>query len=500
MNGSANDDDDDAPSQVGASDLNSPDPVGVVRPASGTSEGAGDASFDSLLRHAIEGFDQPPSPHLPRAGDIVGEKYRIEEQLGRGGMGVVFRATHLISDKPVAIKWMLRSSSDEHARRRFVREARVAGRIDHPNVVDVYDIGQQGEQAYLVMELLRGEALRERLLRGRLGIAEAVDLLLPAMHGVSAVHQAGVVHRDLKPDNIFMCEGRQAAQREAKVLDFGISAMAACDANDPTLTWQGAVLGTPAYMSPEQLHDSGDIDARTDVYSFGVILYEALTGALPFAAESHNGLVLAIANSEPKAPTELRPDLPSELGRIVLRALAKQREDRYPNIESLIEALLPYASQQEGESGERISAGHRRLLPARKLWLWGGSALLAAGALAWWHFGRAAVAVEPKPNASAIGLSARAEQPAASVTSTSIAVAPATAVAAPKNGESQTAQANSAVSSSSAESALRTTTSTTREPSAPPRRSASRTPPQPKAAQTSEASKARSGSISLDEL
>jgi serine/threonine-protein kinase len=154
-------------------------------------------------------------------------------------------------------------------------------------VVDVYDIGQQGDGGlYLVMQLLRGESLRAHVARGLGTVAETVDLLLPAMRGVAAVHAAGVIHRDLKPDNIFLCEPRAGKVPEAKVLDFGISAVAASEMNDATLTRDGALLGTPAYMSPEQLHDSRQVDARTDVYAFGVILYEALTGTQPFGADS----------------------------------------------------------------------------------------------------------------------------------------------------------------------------------------------------------------------
>jgi serine/threonine protein kinase len=325
-----------------------------------------DSELDSVLRRADRVGDQVLGPPLPQPGRVVGDKYRIEECLGRGGMGAVFRATHLVSEKAVALKWMLRSTSDDHARRRFLREARMAARIDHPNVVDVYDVGEDGDCGYLVMELLHGEPLRARFARGSLEVSELVDLLLPAMRGVAAVHRAGVNHRDLKPDNIFLCKGPDGTPREAKVLDFGISALTSCDPNDPTLTKDGAVLGTPAYMSPEQVQSARDIDARSDVYSFGVILYEGLTGKLPFEGLSYNGLILAIVHAEPKAPAELRPQLPRELSAIVSRALAKQREDRYANVESLIAALLPYASIRGTDSG--ANAATSALRPQRARW------------------------------------------------------------------------------------------------------------------------------------
>jgi serine/threonine-protein kinase len=343
-----------------------------------------DSGLDSVLRRAALVGDEVLGPPLPRVGQIIGGKYRVEERLGGGGMGAVFRATHLVSEKPVALKWMLRSTADEHARRRFVREARVAGRIDHPNVVDVYDVGEEGDGGYLVMELLRGEALRARFARGPLQVTELTDLLLPAMRGVSAVHQAGVIHRDLKPDNIFLCKGPDGSPREAKVLDFGISAMTSCDPNDPTLTKDGAVLGTPAYMSPEQVQSASDSDARSDVYSFGVILYEGLTGRLPFEASSYNGLILAIVHDQPKPPTELRRDLPPQLAAIVLRALAKQREDRYPSLESLIAALLPYSSTRDVDSAARVVVPALR--PKRRHWrVWAlvGGALIASAIVVW---------------------------------------------------------------------------------------------------------------------
>lgn len=297
-----------------------------------------DESFDALLIELAAGGMTPMVP-LPAPGEVIAGKYRIEAKLGQGGMGAVYRAIHLISGKQVALKWMLSGCSDAHARSRFVREARVAARIDHPNVVDIFDIGQDGDRGlYMVMQLLRGESLGQRLAKGKLGVAETIDLLLPAMRGVAAVHAAGVIHRDLKPDNIFLCESA-AGRGEAKVLDFGISAVATHEEGDPTLTRDGALVGTPAYMSPEQIQDPRAVDARTDVYSFGVILYETLTGQQPFRAASHHGLVLAILEGSLQDPRQLRADLPDAVVAVVQRALARRREDRFPDVEALIDAL-----------------------------------------------------------------------------------------------------------------------------------------------------------------
>jgi serine/threonine protein kinase len=333
----------------------------------GTGSGQHASTVDSMLRKIAHVSHLSVDPPLPRLGQVIGEKYRIDARLGRGGMGVVFRATHLVSRKAVAVKWMLRSTTDGQAHRRLLREALAAGRIDHPNVVDVYDVGEEGSCAYLVMELLHGEPLRARLERGRLESSEAIELLSPALSGVSAAHRAGVIHRDLKPDNIFLCTGPDGSAREAKVLDFGVSAVTVQVTIDPTLTDGATILGTPAYMSPEQLASAQDTDARTDVYAFGVILYEALTGRLPFVADSYSGLVLAVAHDPPRPPSELCPDIPLELERVILRALSKQRQDRPQTIEELHDLLAPFGRERQRT---RTSPPHPAPAPARRNLSW----------------------------------------------------------------------------------------------------------------------------------
>jgi serine/threonine-protein kinase len=330
--------------------------AGAEPPSTGAS--GADSAFDSMLRKIAHVSHMSADAPLPRLGQVIGDKYRVEARLGRGGMGVVYRATHLVSRKAVALKWMLRTTADGSAHRRFLREALAAGRIDHPNVVDVYDVGQEGVSAYLVMELLHGETLRARLDRGHLGSAEAIDLLLPALRGVSAAHRAGVIHRDLKPDNIFLCTDPDGSAREAKVLDFGVSAVAVQSTIHPTLTDAATILGTPAYMSPEQLVSSQDADERTDVYAFGVMLYEALTGRLPFVAESYSGLVLAVARDLPQAPSEICPDIPGELERVILQALSKQRQARPQSIDALHDLLAPFGSAQRRYLPGKAPARH----------------------------------------------------------------------------------------------------------------------------------------------
>ena len=280
---------------------------------------------------------------MPQVGDVIADKYTIEQLIGLGGMGAVFAASHKFTGKRVALKWMLPElAQDVDAVQRFMREAHAAGRINHPNVVDVYDVGQHQDSYFLVMEYLHGEPLTSALARRDMTSSELLQLMLPAMRGVAAAHRQGVVHRDLKPDNIFLAYEEEGSRRDAKVLDFGISKLSNEGVVNPRLTKTGAVVGTPYYMSPEQIRGSNQLDKRADVYAFGVILYEALTGQVPFHADTYGALVLEIATSTPKTPRELVPHLPNELSRIVLRAMAREAAQRYPDIESLIRALEPF--------------------------------------------------------------------------------------------------------------------------------------------------------------
>lgn len=371
-----------------------------------TTEAATDSNFEPWLKKAAHAPAQAYLPRLPQVGEVIGEKYRIEEELGQGGMGAVFRATHIVSDKAVALKWMLSPATDQRALQRFTREARAAGRIDHPNVVDVYDIGHEGDAGYLVMELLRGESFRSRLARGVLDPGEVIDLLLPAMQGVAAAHREGVIHRDLKPDNIFLCQGRDGEPRPAKVLDFGISTITSPDQLVQTaLTTDGVLLGTPSYIAPEQIEAAATADVRTDVYAFGVILYEALTGRVPFAADNYLRLALAITKGEAPSPRTLRPEISPELEQVVLQSMHKDPAKRPQSIDELIALVTPHANgaaaavQTPGEAASLQRTAH--VLPHRRARLGAGAASLAFVALAvagWlWFRGVPPRAITPPP-------------------------------------------------------------------------------------------------------
>jgi serine/threonine protein kinase len=290
----------------------------------------------------------------PQPGQLVGGKYRMVRELGRGAMGAVYEAEQLATGKRVAIKWLhphvLESRS---AVERLVREAQASARVRHSNVVDVYDVERDGETLFLVMEYLEGETLADLLERGGVPFHQVLALIVQAMRGVAEAHRQGIVHRDIKPDNIFLARQIDQPEPIAKVLDFGISKLDA--PGGLSLTQTGSALGTPLYMSYEQLSGSRDVDARSDVYAFGVILYEALTGMLPYSAENFAELAAKVITSEPPAPRQIRPDIPERLEAIVVWAMKKRREERPANLGVLIDALMPYTVAPRG----RISLSAR---------------------------------------------------------------------------------------------------------------------------------------------
>jgi len=284
-------------------------------------------------------------PIDPLLGQIFDEKYRLEARLGGGGMGTVYRATHLLIDRPVALKVLSqRFVGDETAQQRFRREARAAGRMQHPNAVSVTDFGTTADgYLYIVMELLEGHTLRDVLMReGPLDVARAVSIMLQTSAAVAAAHDAGLIHRDLKPGNIFIAQ-RADTVAVVKVLDFGAAKFAVeeqADDDYQTLTQVGALIGTPRYMSPEQCSGSGPVTPASDVYSLGIILYEMLSGATPFNAETPLAIVFRQV-SEPPPP--LPESVPQKLRAIVERALAKDPMKRFANAEELRQELLSTA-------------------------------------------------------------------------------------------------------------------------------------------------------------
>jgi eukaryotic-like serine/threonine-protein kinase len=272
-------------------------------------------------------------------GQILIEKYRIDERLSAGGMGTVYRGTHVLMDKTVAIK-VLRPAlaADEKIVARFSREARAASRISHPHALTVTDFGEaENGVVFLVMEYLDGKTLKEIIRQdGPMPLPRAVEIIRQVGGALEAAHAEGVVHRDLKSDNIMLLSSTSTDY--AKVLDFGIAKIKEQEGEyNPGLTAPDLVIGTPQYMSPEQCSQSPDIDARSDLYSLGIILYEMLVGHVPFTGESPTAIMLK--HLQEPAPSVLaeRNDLPPAIGRVVARALEKRPEDRYQTADELIE-------------------------------------------------------------------------------------------------------------------------------------------------------------------
>ena len=289
------------------------------------------------------------APLDPLVGHTLDDKYRLEARLGIGGMGTVYRARHLLIDRPVAVKVLNpRFVEDEAARTRFRREAKACGRLQHVNAVTVTDFGtSQDGYVYLVMELLEGRTLRDVLAKeGPLDPARSVSLVLQISAAVAAAHEAGIIHRDLKPGNIFIVQ-RAEVPAVVKVLDFGIAKLAAdsLDEDEPkTLTQVGAMIGTPRYMSPEQCNGA-ELTPAADVYSLGVILYEMLTGTVPFSGSTPLAIAMKHTGEVPRSPRDFVSAIPPALEQAVLHTLEKRPQDRPANAAEFRAELLSTAER-----------------------------------------------------------------------------------------------------------------------------------------------------------
>jgi serine/threonine-protein kinase len=291
-------------------------------------------------------------------GQILAGKFRIERVLGQGGMGVVVAATHLQLDERVALKFLLPDAlANPEAVERFAREARAAVKIKSEHVARVSDVGTlDSGSPYMVMEYLHGEDLAAWVRRhGAMAVPEAIEFLLQACEAIAEAHALGIVHRDLKPANLFVTR-RVDGSPCIKVLDFGISKLTIPGATPEFgMTKTHTIMGSPLYMSPEQMSSSRNVDMRTDIWALGVILYETLTGRVPFEAETMPQLCGMILQDPPRPIHELRPDLPQGLQHVVLRCLEKNREHRWGNVAELAFALAPFGQPSAQRSAERIS-------------------------------------------------------------------------------------------------------------------------------------------------
>ncbi|HEX7998971.1 MAG TPA: protein kinase [Pyrinomonadaceae bacterium] len=278
-------------------------------------------------------------------GQTLANKYRIEELINEGGMGAVYRSTHVLMEKTVAIKVLHPAlAADDKIVARFSREAKAASRISHPHALNVTDFGESDNGVvFLVMEYLHGKTLKEVIHEGGpMPLTRVVEIIRQVCGALEAAHGEGVVHRDLKSDNIMLVDVSGGGDW-AKVLDFGIAKITEKVGQDPALTAPNLIIGTPQYMSPEQCSQASEIDARSDIYSLGIILFEMLVGHVPFTGESPTAVMMKHLQDAPPSVLEERKDLPASVGRVVARALAKRPEDRFQTVSDLSESLAEAA-------------------------------------------------------------------------------------------------------------------------------------------------------------
>ena len=315
---------------------------------SGSSSSGHFATTRMRMAPDLTPMQPPPTPgdgarELLQPGLLVDGRFRIESHLASGGMGDVYRAEHVHLKRPIALKLLRRAfATDADMWGRFEREAQLVSRLENPHIVRVFDFGKTAEgQLFLAMEFVEGETLEERLKKGPLAPAAAVEILAQVLDGLHEAHGLGVVHRDLKPPNIMLGHRRDGGER-AKILDFGIARLGDTlnAARNGKLTQMGVVVGTPAYLAPEQAL-ADDLDHRTDIYAMGCVAYELLTGRPPFVGDDLRKVISAHLTSAPVDPVKLRPELAAfpELCAAVLKALAKEREHRFQNVIEFREAL-----------------------------------------------------------------------------------------------------------------------------------------------------------------
>lgn len=307
---------------------------------------ANDRARDQPEQKASEQPSAAPDAGAALAPGSQFARYAIVRCVGVGGMGAVFEATHTLLRKRVALKTLHANlGKSESARERFLREAETVARIQHPNVVDITDVGIENNIPYFVMEYLEGEDLASWLDRGALSSADAVDIVIPIASGLSAVHRLGIVHRDIKPENVFLARGMRPDVVTPKLVDFGVSKdiLASLGDGGPPLH---TVTGTPHYMSPEQARGSASLDSRTDQYALSVLLYQCLTGARPYDAGSLLELMHLIDTGEFRPLRSLTAHVDEGLERVVHRAMSRNPRDRFATTEAFGEALLPFASER----------------------------------------------------------------------------------------------------------------------------------------------------------
>ena len=347
---------------------------------------------DRGLRDSIEGLleeDRQPGGSIERAiaaaaaqvqkspGGAAAESmlgrtishYKIVGKLGEGGMGVVYKAEDSKLRRTVALKFppVDKLAGEEH-KARFVREAQAAAALNHPNICTVYEIDEADGRTFIAMEFVAGQNVKDKVRAGALPLDGALDIAIQAARALQTAHEEGIVHRDIKSANLML-----TAQGQVKVMDFGLAQVG----DRSQLTLKGTTLGTPAYMSPEQTQ-AQPTDRRTDIWSLGVVLYETLTGQLPFRGEVLAAVTYAVVNTEPEPPTALRSGLPAELDQVIAKALAKDPDERYQHVDEMLgdlrvlERQIGARSSSTKPSRKPSTAAHREAIARtrRRRWAW----------------------------------------------------------------------------------------------------------------------------------
>jgi len=316
------------------------------------------AEVDSLTKSLVT-----PLPAISKDSLVAG-KYRIIEEIGRGGMGVVYKAEDLKLKRPVALKFLPPHLMDAaELKERFMIEAQAAAALSHPNICVIHEVGESEERPYIAMEYIEGETLRDKVKRGPLPAEEALDMAIHVAAGLGDAHLKGIIHRDIKSANIMV-----TAKGQAKVMDFGLAKLR----GGSSLTRSQSTLGTVAYMSPEQAR-GGDLDQRTDIWSLGVVLYEMLTGKLPFRGDHDQTVIHSILHEEPESLNKARPGTAPELGQIIGQALAKKPADRYKTMQEFREDMEAVAEGLKPIKAKRRPAA-RTILGIRMAYIYAGLA------------------------------------------------------------------------------------------------------------------------------
>jgi serine/threonine-protein kinase len=297
------------------------------------------------------------------ASNLIAGRYALQEAIGEGGMAVVWKASDRTLQRTVAVKLLDASGRDRDAlAERFLREARLAAAVEHRHVVRVVDFGRAEDGTpFMVMEFLKGESLADYLFRDpRPPIEEVVRIIALTLRGLEAVHEVGIVHRDIKPDNIFLAKEKEAEGVCPKLLDFGISRVhtPASGHRSAYTTHEGLLIGTPQYMSPEQARGLKDIDNRADLYSMGAVLYEALTGTLPYVSENPGDLLMAVIQGGAVSVATLRPEIDASLSHVVSCALSVERSERYADARAMRRALIGAVPSANREGDHTSLVGH----------------------------------------------------------------------------------------------------------------------------------------------